>query len=36
MNVNVSNRELMMTLGQAARTASRVLALAPARQKNER
>jgi glutamate-5-semialdehyde dehydrogenase len=35
MNVNVTNRELMMTLGQAARTASRVLALAPAEQKNQ-
>jgi glutamate-5-semialdehyde dehydrogenase len=35
MNLNISNRELMMTLGQAARTAARVLALAPAKQKNK-
>jgi len=35
MNVNISNRELMMTLGQAARTAARVLALAPPEQKNQ-
>jgi len=35
MNVNISNRDLMMTLGQAARTAARVLALAPAEQKNQ-
>jgi glutamate-5-semialdehyde dehydrogenase len=35
MNVNISNRELMMTLGHAARAAARVLALAPAEQKNQ-
>jgi glutamate-5-semialdehyde dehydrogenase len=35
MNVNISNRELMMTLGQAARTAARALALAPPEQKNQ-
>jgi glutamate-5-semialdehyde dehydrogenase len=35
MNVNISNRDLMMTLGQAARTAARVLALAPPEQKNQ-
>jgi glutamate-5-semialdehyde dehydrogenase len=31
----MTNRELMLTLGRAAREAARVLALAPARQKNE-
>lgn len=35
MNLNISNRELMMTLGQAARDAARVLALAGSAQKNE-
>ncbi|WP_421693297.1 glutamate-5-semialdehyde dehydrogenase [Aestuariivirga sp.] len=35
MNMNVSNRELMMTLGIAARQAAGLLALAPAQQKNE-
>jgi glutamate-5-semialdehyde dehydrogenase len=35
MNVTISNRDLMMTLGQAARTAARVLALAPPEQKNK-
>jgi glutamate-5-semialdehyde dehydrogenase len=35
MNVNLSSRDLMMTLGHAARTAARVLALAPAEQKNK-
>ena len=35
MNVNISNRDLMMTLGHAARAAARVLALAPAEQKNQ-
>jgi glutamate-5-semialdehyde dehydrogenase len=35
MNMSISNRELMMTLGQAARDAARVLALAGSAQKNE-
>ena len=35
MNAGISNRDLMMTLGQAARTAARMLALAPAEQKNQ-
>jgi glutamate-5-semialdehyde dehydrogenase len=35
MNLNISNRELMMTLGQAARQAARVLALAGSAQKNQ-
>ena len=35
MNVTVSNRDMMMTLGHAARDAARLLALAPAAQKNE-
>ena len=35
MNLNISNRELMMTLGQAARDAARVLALAGSAQKNQ-
>lgn len=35
MNDNISNRELMRTLGNAARLASRKLALAPTAQKNE-
>ena len=35
MNASISNRDLMMTLGQAARTAARMLALAPAEQKNQ-
>ena len=35
MNVNLSNRELMLTLGMAARQAAGLLALAPAQQKNE-
>jgi glutamate-5-semialdehyde dehydrogenase len=35
MNVNISNKDLMMTLGQAARAAARLLALAPTAQKNE-
>jgi len=35
MNLNISNRELMLTLGQAARNAARVLALAGSAQKNQ-
>ena len=35
MNMNISNRDLMQTLGTAARAAARVLALTPARQKND-
>ena len=35
MNMSISNRELMMTLGQAARNAARVLALAGSAQKNQ-
>ena len=35
MNVNMSNRELMLTLGRAARQAAGILALAPTQQKNE-
>ena len=35
MNMSISNRELMMTLGQAARKAASVLALAPTEQKNK-
>ncbi len=35
MNMTVSNREMMQTLGTAARAAAHVLALAPASQKNE-
>ena len=35
MNVNISNRELMMTLGAAARAAAGVLALAPTEQKDK-
>ena len=35
MNAGISNRDLMVTLGQAARTAARMLALAPAEQKNQ-
>ncbi len=35
MNMNITNRDLMQTLGTAARAAARVLALAPAQQKND-
>jgi glutamate-5-semialdehyde dehydrogenase len=35
MNLSISNRELMMTLGQAARDAARMLALAGSAQKNQ-
>ena len=35
MNVNISNRELMQTIGAAARTAARHLALATSDQKNQ-
>jgi glutamate-5-semialdehyde dehydrogenase len=35
MNMSISNRELMMTLGQAARKAASVLALASTEQKNQ-
>lgn len=35
MNVNMTNRELMLTLGRAARDAAKALALAPSAQKNE-
>ncbi len=35
MNVTLSNRDMMMTLGHAARTAAHVLALAPTEQKNQ-
>lgn len=35
MNLDVGNRELMLTLGRAAREAAKVLALAPAQQKND-
>jgi glutamate-5-semialdehyde dehydrogenase len=35
MNVGITNRELMNTLGQAARQAAQILALAPAEQKNK-
>lgn len=35
MNVKISNSELMLTLGRAARQAARILALAPTAQKNE-
>jgi glutamate-5-semialdehyde dehydrogenase len=35
MNMSISNRELMMTLGQAARKAASVLALTPTEQKNK-
>mgnify|MGYP001163049662 CR=1 FL=1 len=35
MNVNISNRELMQTIGAAARTAARYLALATSDQKNQ-
>jgi glutamate-5-semialdehyde dehydrogenase len=35
MNVKISNSELMLTLGRAAREAARILALAPTAQKNE-
>jgi glutamate-5-semialdehyde dehydrogenase len=35
MNVTITNRELMATLGTAARAAARVLALAPTAQKNQ-
>jgi glutamate-5-semialdehyde dehydrogenase len=35
MNMNISNRDLMQTLGTAARAAARQLALAPASQKND-
>jgi glutamate-5-semialdehyde dehydrogenase len=35
MTGQITNRELMLTLGQAARAAAKALALAPAEQKNE-
>ena len=35
MNVSISNRDLMQTLGSAARAAARLLAQAPAGQKND-
>ena len=35
MNGQITNRELMLTLGRAARTAAKALALAPAEQKNQ-
>ncbi len=35
MNLNMGNRELMFTLGHAAREAAKALALAPSQQKNE-
>ena len=35
MNVNISNRDLMQTIGSAARAAAGLLALAPASQKND-
>ena len=35
MNMNISNRELMMTLGTAARAAAKALSLASTKQKNE-
>jgi glutamate-5-semialdehyde dehydrogenase len=35
MNASISNRDLMMTLGRAARIAARALALAPTAQKNQ-
>ena len=35
MTEMMTNRELMLTLGRAARQAAKVLALAPTQQKNE-